>query len=331
MVHPGPEFAVQDVYQGWVDGLDACGVTVGVFNLNDRLAFYGNAKLKRGKRYLPAFQNEDTVRMAATAIKAVCYEFWPDVLLIVSGFFVPPDFYPLFRNRGHKVVLLHTECPYEDDRQIERAQFADLNLLNDPTNIDRFPGKSLYMPHAYDPERHHPGEVEPELASDFCFVGTGFKSRTAFFESVDWTGIDATFAGNWQGTAEGSPLRSMLAHEVGTCCPNDEAVRLYRSTKVSANLYRKEAERPELSEGWALSPREIEMAACGTFFLRESRGEGDEVFPMLPTFTEPGEFGDLVRWWKTHDEQREKAAAAARCAVASRTFENNARLMLEAL
>ena len=37
-----------------------------------------------------------------------------------------------------KVVLLHTESPYQDDEQLERAAHADVNLLNDPVNIDAY-------------------------------------------------------------------------------------------------------------------------------------------------------------------------------------------------
>lgn len=36
------------------------------------------------------------------------------------------------------------------------------------------------------------------------------------------------------------------------------------------------------------------LAACGTFFARDPRPEGDELFPMLPTFTDPGEFRRVV-------------------------------------
>ena len=34
----------------------------------------------------------------------------------------------------------HTECPYQDDEQLERAAHADLNLLNDPVSLDGVPG-----------------------------------------------------------------------------------------------------------------------------------------------------------------------------------------------
>lgn len=333
VVHPGPDFSVSDVYDGWLKGLRGCGVEVAPLNLNDRLNFYGEAEVKRGSEYFKAFRGADACRMAAIGLKAAMYDWWPDVLVAISSFFIPPDFYEVFRSRGHKIVIIHTESPYEDDRQLDTAQYADLNVVNDPTNIARFQAvaPTIYIPHGYDPERHHSGVRQPEYASDFCFVGTGYPSRVAFFEQVDWGGIQATFAGNWEATSKDSPLRGFMAHPIGECCPNSEAVKLYASTKVSANLYRTEAQRPELSAGWSMTPREVELAATRTFFLRDARGEGDEVFPMLPTFGSPEEFSDLLGWWVAHDEEREEAAEQAMAAVADRTFVNNAAALLRAL
>jgi hypothetical protein len=100
---------------------------------------------------------------------------------------------------------------------------------------------------------------------------------------------------------------------------------------MSANLYRREATRPELATGWAMGPREVELAAMGTPFLREARGESDEVLGMLPAFDGPGDFGEKLRWWLARDGDRAEAAAKARRAVAERTFDAHARRLLRLL
>jgi spore maturation protein CgeB len=333
VVHPGPEFSVSDVFDGWVKGLKDNGLQVATLNLNDRLNFYSRALVEEQGSYERAFQPTDAARMAALGLKAAVYDWWPQVIVIVSAFFVPADFYEVFRSRGHKVIVVHTESPYEDDRQLETAKLAHLNVLNDPTNLERFQAEAptVYIPHGYDPERHHPRPAEPEYASDFCFVGTGYPSRISFLEQVDWDGLDVTIAGNWQATSKGSKIREFVPHPIDECCPNTEAVKLYTSSKASANIYRRESNRPELSQGWSMTPREVELAATATFFLRDPRGEGDELLPMLPTFGGPDEFGDLLRWWVAHDEERDSAATAARHAVADRTFANHAAEALRAL
>jgi spore maturation protein CgeB len=329
VVRPGPNFSVQDVADGWVTGLRAKGCDVLDFNFDDRLNFYSAAHVPKDGELVQAFDPAEAAVMASKGIEIAAYEFWPDVVVIVSGFFVPPATYNLLRSRGHKVVLLHTESPYEDDRQVDRAKFADLNILNDPTNLDRFPKGTIYVPHAYDPARHFPRPATDRAASDFCFVGTGYPSRMEFLEAVDWKGIDVALAGQWKGLGSASPLREFVVHDLEECCPNDLTVELYASTKASVNLYRKEATHS--ADGWAMGPREVELAATGTFFLREPRPESDELLSMLPTFTDPGDFEDQLRWWLDHDDARIEASRLARLAVADRTFDANAARLLHAL
>ena len=328
-VRPGPRFSVQDVHHGWVKALTALlgRENVGDFNLDDRLDFYDKAlQAQPGEHTFLS-----TMRMACKGLEAAVYEFWPDVILVTSGFFVPPDLLQLFQARGHKVVLLATESPYEEDHQLGLAPYCDLVILNDPTHLDLYTQitKAVYIPHAYDPDVHKkPAVILPEWRSDFCFVGTGYPSRVEFLERVDWTGIDVALGGNWQHVQPGSPIEPFIAHPKKFCLDNADAVNLYAGTKCSANIYRREAQRPELSEGWAMGPREVELAAVGCFYLTEERGENREVLPMLPTFVGPDDFGEKLRWWLAHDSERERVALAAQRAIADRTFVSNARDLL---
>lgn len=312
-------------------GLGLNGCQVADFNFDDRLSFYESASVPDGDGHLvKAFDVQGAVRLANQSLLSVVYSYWPDVIIVVSGFYVAPDVFGLLKDRGHKLVMLHTESPYEDDKQLERAVLCDVNVLNDPTNIDRFPPGSMYLPHAYDPDVHRPtGDVGP--ASDFCMVGTGYPSRVEFLETVDWSGLNVALAGNWDILADDSPLLPFLVHAKDECLPNVQATNLYRATKSSANLYRRETTADGSADGWAMGPREVELAATGCFYLTEERGENREVLPMVPTFDGPADFSEKLRWWLGHDRERERVAALARLAVADRTFEANARRLLEAL
>jgi spore maturation protein CgeB len=329
-VAPGPAFSVQDVHAGWVEALRGFGVHVSEFNLDERLSFYSQAQLDRGDGPDVALTDAQAKQLAVNGLFSACYQLVPDVLLVTSGFFVPTKMLDLIRSRGTKVVLIHTEEPYEHDRDITRAAHADVNIVNDPTHLDEFTafGDAWYQPHCYRPDVHKPGPVQAEAASDFCIVGTGYPSRVEFLEQVDFDGVDVALAGNWQATGEDSPLRKYLAHDIDACVDNTEAVTLYQSTKISANLYRREANAPHLSAGWSMGPREVELAATGCFFLRDPRGESDAVLGMLPLFTSPGEFGDLIRWHLQHPDVRARLAEQARTAIADRTFTNAARRLL---
>jgi len=334
VVRPGPNFSVQDVCRGWVRAFRQLGHDVADVNLDDRLTYYEKAEkalaVRDGDEKFAA-----VCGFGAHTIKGDLFDFQPDLLFVVSGFYLPPEFYPHVRQRGIRVALLCTESPYEDDRQLQRAPLVDRILLNDPTNLDRFREQNPaadYYPHAYDPDIHRPGPVEhPDHRSDFVFVGTGYPSRIAFFEQVDWSGIDAAFGGNWQLLEDGSPLAKFLVHDKDHCTENTDAVLLYRATKVAANLYRKETTDGGTADGWAMGPRELELAACGTFFLREPRGESDGLLGMLPTFGSPAEFESLLRHYLAEPGERGRLATEAMRAVEDRTFVNNARRLLASL
>lgn len=333
-VEPGPQFSVQDCHNGYVEAFVDLGCDVVDLNYSDRLTFYataGRVDDDTGEFVRMVPNPVDAVRMASKGIEAACFEFWPDVMFVSSCFFLPVDLLNNVRSRGIRIVINHVDSPYEDDRQSARAEYADLNLVNDPTNIDAFPNGTVYMPAAYRPTVHHRGPANPELVSEFAFAGTMFPSRVEFFEKVDFDGVDVAFAGNWQGLPGDHPLLRHVVHEIKECFDNTDTADLYRSTLTSANLYRIEADRPGLKDGWACGPREIEMAACGLWFARQARPESDDLFPMLPTFETPAELGEQIRWALAHPEWRQQAAQAALAAIVDRTFTANAERVLALL
>lgn len=335
-IHPGPNFSVADVFRGWLLGLQANGVETGAYNLDARLTFFGSCSVPDTDtgELVKAFNDDQAIQLALDGLCSELWKYQPDVMLVVSGFYTPPNMMQMMRERGTKVVLLLTESPYEDDTQIARCADADLVLINDPTNLDKFREvnpNTHYQWHCYDPGRHYPGPVPENFHSDFCFVGTGFPSRVEFLEQVDWSGIDLALAGHWLNLEDDSPLHKHLAHDIRVCCDNATTADLYRGAKLAANLYRREAERPELSQGWAMGPREVELAAIGTPFLRDPRPEGNDLFPFLPTFDTPAEMESLIRWHLSHPDTLVEMGKRAREAVHDRTFANSAARMLRLL
>lgn len=337
--HPGPQFSVADVHNGWCEALRELGQQVVEFNTAERLTFYDSAMLEVGRRddgavgLRKAVDHEQAIELALNGLYATLYKTRPDVLLSISGFFLHPEMLDHIRRQGTRVVIVHTESPYEDDRQLKLAPHADLNLLNDPQNIQRFAdvAPALYVPHAYRPAIHHPGPAVPDLVCDLGFVGTGFPSRIQFLEQMNLDGIDVLLAGNWQQLDESSPLRKYVGHDIEECLDNTQTADVYRSARVGINMYRREAEAAHLTAGLAMGPREVEMAACGAFFLRDPRPEGDQVLGMLPAFTGPDDAAEQLRWHLDHPEVRTRLAGQAREAIADRTFANHAAALLRLL
>ena len=206
-------------------------------------------------------------------------------------------------------------------------------MLNDPVNIAAYRelGPAEYMPHAYRPAVHYPAPPGAVKKHDLSFVGTGFPSRVEFFERMDLAGLDVNLAGPWLDLPPDSQLRDWTMFEHEACVDNADTAEIYRQSRTGINFYRRESEQAHEGQGWAMGPREIELAACGTWFTRDSRPESDGVFPMLPAFTTPEEASGHIRWAVAHPDARDKAAALARQAIAGRTFEANARRLLQLL
>ena len=313
--------------------------------MNDRLVAFSSALVdtheydETGHPVVRNMFDERGIFLAAMeGLSHALLTMWPDVVLLVSGFFMNAATLTLMRMRNFKVVFLATESPYQDSEQLMRAQLADLVLLNDPVNLDMFREhtRAEYMPHAYRPRVHRPrqGPRDPDLASDLCFIGTAFKSRIQFFEHMDLDGIDVLLGGSQWGTVDpASPVARFVGSELGQpdCVDNEQAVRLYQHAKAGINFYRRETSPEETWDGraWAMGPREIEMAAIGLPFIRDHRPEGDAVFPFLPTFDNPKEASDQLRWLLAHEEARTVMGQRAREAIADRTFEANAKRFLQ--
>ena len=360
IVHPGPDFSVADVFRGWKGALEGLGVDVQTYNTNERLSFYGAAFVpdynvppvagEDGELAHPlkkALTAEQAMTMAMQGLSHQLYTFWPHVVIFVSGFYASAQALQVIKSRKHKIVLLHTESPYQDDEQLIRAQHADINLLNDPANIGDYRAlcpRSFYVPHAYDPKVHYPpywgtGCPKPAKENDFAFIGTIFKSRRDFFERFfdllqpNENGLRIAMGGaGWDNEfMDNSPLLAYLGHPRGECVDNDVTADAYRNARSGINFYRRESEAGHAGEGWAMGPREVEMAACGLPFVRDPRGESDEVFPFLPSFDGPEDAADKLGWLLADETRREMLAGMARDAVKDRTFENNARFLLREL
>jgi hypothetical protein len=283
--------------------------------------------------FIKAFPKPENVYgFAISGLPQAALYWWPQLIVFISGFTVDPQFLEVCRGRGIKTACVMTESPYEESRQLLIAPHFDAVALNDPTNIDQYSTltTAVYTPHAYRPDIHFEGEAHEDYLSDCVFVGTGYPSRVAFLERCNFDGIDLALAGNWQNVP--TVLADRVVHDLEDCIDNAQTAELYRGAKTSFNIYRTEnnGDISDGADGWSVGPREIELAASGTWFARQSRGESDELFPMLPTFNSPEELGELIRWALENPVERQIAAEQAKRVVADRTFPNNAHKLLEA-
>ena len=332
LIYPGHDYSTFDVAAGYEKALRALGHEVIPFNFHKALIFYNHA-LATWEEYNPAYRSEENawvVMASERAIMDVIYEK-PDVILIISGFVLHKRAFDMFYRLGVPVVLLLTESPYMDNVQgkIVVGGNVALTLTNDECSLDTLPGRVVYLPHSYDPERHYPRRVNGEHRSDVFFHGTLFPERLELFEGTQANGRDVRIGGTIPGGDQEENLARLLA--------NEELAQFYCGTRIALNHHRhfiglvdNGKRRKARIFPHSLGPRAYEIAACGAFQLcDDKRVELWDVFDdSVATYSDAGELGEQVEYYLTHEAERQEMAAESMHLVQGCTFENRARAIV---
>ena len=319
VVRPGPSFSVADVCRGWTRAFGEFGVEVGDLNYDDIFDFYVRARLQldaddshKRKRHVQAMTIDDAMHAASRQILAQAFKFWPDVVFIVSGFWVPTEVCDVLRARGMTVVLLCTESPYQDDQQYVMAGHCDIVLLNDPTNLERFQAvhpNVRYVPHAYDPAVHHPGPAGTRTRMRFCVRGDRLPVPRPVLRAGRLDGHRRQTGGPVGVRRRPDPrtVRDPSAPRMFLQRRHRPALPVLPKCRRTC-IGRKRTSRTSSTAGrWApaksSSPRPA-RSSCGNRAARATRSS-----PCCPTFTEPDEFGDLLRFYLEREDLRPSSPA----------------------
>lgn len=306
LVHPGSKWSTADVESGVAYGLRMLGVTVIRCGIGTALEV---AKLQK-----------------------------VDAVILVTAIRHKPAEIQALLDAGLCVTVVLTESPYEPEAELriasqvagcwthERAFLPSLRLVNP---------QSAYLPHAWHPGVHVP-EPQPGddavPAHDVVFVGSGFRERIAWFNAIDWTGINLGLYGIWDGLGLKPQVEACVR---GGPISNVKVAALYRRAKIGLNLYRHldSGLGPDVPErrvtAESLNPRAYELAACGTFQISEARAEIGDVFEFyVPTFATSTEASPLIRDWLPFVRQRYVDGAECRAHVAGSSWVNRAEQMI---
>lgn len=341
VIHPGHPWSTADVFDGLVHGLAANGSAVSTFALDEALlqasALIQTAKTKRGKyKVHPSLIPDDVYEYAARGVAGAAMYTQAEFVIAVTGSNLHPYVISTLRKGGIHTALLCTETPYlTKQREAADASWYDTvfthERLGPPLFIRNDPATVHYLPHAFHPERHQPGPVDENKASDVYFVGTGFEERRALFGGVNWNGVQAIIHGPmWDGSKAPESLTRIT--------PNEETVAWRRSTKIELNHHRTSREgrgHIKATDAESLGPRAYESAAIGTFQLcDDSRPELHDIFDgSVPTYRS-GDSGDLeakIRYYLQRPDERDRLRAAAHQAVQAHSWTHRAAQMLDIL
>lgn len=328
-INSGASYSTADVHNGYLNAWKAAGHTVAEYALDRRLVAATKWLKYQARQAGPGAKRPTPNDIAYLAsfeafIKALAHDV--DWVVVTACLQFHPGVFHAMRKGGLKCAVILTESPYQDAEQVYWASLANVTFTNERTSVaylGQYCPSVHYLPHAYDPAKHYPGAEGPEVpAHDVVFVGTDWPERTELFSAVDWTGIDFGLYGFWRTLGSRHPLRRYLR---GGVTENEMTAALYRRAAIGLNPYRqsvalrKGADRITTAE--SLSPRAVELAACGCFSICDERPEVAEVFgELVPTYRTAAELEALIRYYLDRPAERAAMAAQLPARVKGRTF-----------
>jgi spore maturation protein CgeB len=335
LIYPGHSHSTIDIATGYKNALRAIGHEVWPFMYHDQLAFYQYAIqcwMKKNKNFKPDDPAQATLVAASEQALIAAVDFVPDVILIVNGFALHKRAYDLIDKICLPLVLILTESPYLDGEQAKIIAQGHVRLAftNDRSSLDQLRedsgGRIEYLPHSYDPTRHHKKDaVLDKYETDVFFFGTLWPGRVRLFEPVKkWCKrhkVKAEIGGVGFKT-----LKGMI--------DNEQLVRYYSATKIAINHHRtismaKNGVEVHCENAYSLGPRAYEIAACKAFQLSDSRPELHEVFgDTVPVYTDADDLIGKLQYYLDFAGEREEIAEAAYQRVQSCSFEHRAREIL---
>jgi len=342
LAHPGASWATADVFLGLQSGLKYHDeADVYSFRLDQRFAASQSALYwlwrtkKKTEPNLSPPNPADLSYHASLGALEMALRNHVDVVIVVSAMLFHPDVLIMMKQAGLKVVVLFTESPYDHESEMKVAKIVDGGWTNERSSVPSLRTVNPrfgYLPHGWNPMVHRTDlPIDDSVpAHDVVFVGTGFRERYRFFNSIDWTGINLGLYGTWNQKLLNKQVRQYL--HAGPL-ENSRATLLYRRAKIGLNLYRVSQgwgpDAPQIAHAESINPRAYELAACGTFCLSDYRLESAEVFGgLVPMFRSPIEAAALIRCWLADEAGRQSIAAALPARVAEASWIDRTKTVL---
>jgi hypothetical protein len=333
LIAPGASWSTADVEAGLRFGLEAHGVHVIRYRLTERIDRSRRTLLgawRAAKKSHPSLNRPtvaDVFYDAGVGAIGMALRHEVDVVIAVTAMFLHPDVLVMMRRAGLRVVVLFTETPYDLEGELGVARLISGCWTMERSALPAFRAVNRHtgwLPAAWHPETHRPGPQpgdEAVPAHDVVFVGSGWPARVAWFQGIDWTGIDLGLYGNWPHVGRTHPLRAFIR---GGTTDNAVTAALYRRARLGINLYRDTTAPAE-----CLNPRAYELAACGVCHVSTPRLEVTERFgPLVPIITEGAEATATIRAWLANDAGRAEVAAALPAMVADSAWPIRARTVI---
>lgn len=366
LASPGSLYSTTDVYEGLAEGFEALGVQVERFDtlreitLRENWLRWSLEAAGMGGHLPPTTDELFQILRSEGDIPADYADFFTflrrevldqlvvrarrekhDLVVIISGHNLNREALDMMSLRADtplgrgfvRTALVCTESPYEDERQAKQGAVVDHLFVNDEASVGPLSevASATFLPTAWRPTLHFPREASRFQKRDLVFVGVGYPERVEFLEGIDWTGIDASFYGDWRFVSEDSPIRPLVRPGI---IPNETTTELYLSARVGLNLYRECVDYwrggTEQNAGTSPNPRAFELAACGLPQVSNERAGHRKLFGDSCLATDdPCEAEQMIRELLADPDERKRVADAQRARVQGHSYTDRAQTIME--
>ncbi len=158
----------------------------------------------------------------------------------------------------------------------------------------------VYAPQFTNPDRFYPAYDE-ELKTDILFVGSNWHDRTSLRYALESGFKVAVYGYNWRGVV---PDEMYKADYIS----NEELNRYYSSAKIVLNDH-----RPDMKRFGFINNRVYDATASGALVISDYMPEIAEAYgDSVPMYKNREELAELLRYYLSHEEERQEKAARAR-------------------
>ncbi len=241
----------------------------------------------------------------------------PDIAVVTGGHRVSVKTIKALKNSGITSILWTIDAPLNFQPIVVVAPVYDHIFCQGTEAIELLNGAGIkdarWLPMACDPDCHFPvactAADKEKYGSDIVFVGSYYPERAHLFEKI--SGLDLAIWGpGWDSLDLNSPLRRCMR---GAHTAPEEWLKIYSASKIvlATHYHDPEGKFPV----YQASPRVFEALACGAFVICDRQRDVFSLFKEgehLAAFQDSGDFGDKVKYYLDHPDERAAIARRGR-------------------
>ena len=346
-----------DVFTGVGDALTMEGHDVKPYDLRQRLQFYTDALKAKVEGTNKKVSIDQVYDVACQGLLAATLHQMPDMILYITGQYIPPGIPALIRERfpSVKQVVWYTESPYMMAHEIIRTPMFDYVFTNDkvcePIYKRYHPDKNaFYLPTAYNDKLEWDVELrrweQIVFSSELFFVGSEVPGRLEFLRelcAILEGDINFKIFGAFPSADVGHAPELSKFYSPKTL-NKFEVAKYIKKADITLNHFRKNESKRivrnhktgesviEEVEPYSLSPRVYEIMATGGFCLTQYRPEFDDLDMQdgrdIVFYNDARDCAEKVLYYRDNPEERIKIQRAGKEKIIEHTYINRVRRMI---